>query len=596
MERPTTSIRNSLSPRGRKPASARLGGPPAGVLLFLIGFLAFLPLRAPSYPGTAPTREPVRAPRGMVASSHRLASAVGVAVLQRGGNAVDAAVAVGLALAVVDPRAGNLGGGGFSVIRMADGTTSVVDFREVAPGRANRDMYLDREANVIPEASTVGALAAGVPGTVAGLALALEKHGTLRWRDLVEPARRLALDGFRVSHHFAADLRARTELLERFPESQRIFLRDGQFYREGDTFRQQDLARTLRRLQEKGPGEFYGGRTAELIVRQMEESGGLITLEDLERYRPILRQPVRGTYRGYEVLTMPPPSSGGAVLIEMLNILEQFDLRGIGHNSPEKYHILAEAMKRAFADRAEYFGDPAFVKVPVTGLTSKEYAQELFRSIDRKRATPSERVSPGRPARYESPETTHYSVVDAAGNAVSTTYTLNGAYGSGLTVRGAGFLLNNEMDDFTSKPGAPNLYGLIQGEKNAIAPGKRPLSSMTPTIILKDGRLFLVIGSPGGPTIINTVLQVTLNLVDHGMNLQEAIGAPRVHHQWLPDRIYHEPNGLPRDVVEALRAKGHRLEERSPIGDAQGVVVDPATGMRLGASDPRNPDGRAAGY
>jgi len=567
--------------------------PPFVVAGLLAGGLLFLP----PVSGQSPGRAPVRAPHGMVASASERASQVGVDVLRRGGNAVDAAVAVGLALAVTHPTAGNLGGGGFSVIRMADGTSTVIDFRETAPGRAKRDLYLDERGAVIPEASTVGALAPGVPGTVAGLALALEKHGTRKWRDLVEPARRLAAEGFPVTRHLARDLRAHAPLLERFPESRRIFLKDGAFYREGDTFRQPELAQTLRRLRDRGPREFYEGRTAELIAEEMQAGGGLISREDLRGYRAVVRKPLRGAYRGYEILTMPPPSSGGTALLQMLNVLERFDVAALGHNSSQKQHVLIETMRRAFADRAQFLGDPDFVSVPVAGLTSRRYAAELFKTIDPARATPSDRISHGRPAAYESPETTHYSIVDAQGNAVSTTYTLNGAYGSGLTVTGAGFLLNNEMDDFTSKPGAPNLFGLIQGEANAIAPRKRPLSSMTPTLVLKDGKLRFVVGSPGGPTIINTVLQITVNVIDHGMNLQQAVDAPRIHHQWLPDQVRHEPFGLPRDVLDALKARGHRLAERpGNIGDAQAVMVDPETGDRLGASDPRNPDGRALGY
>jgi gamma-glutamyltranspeptidase / glutathione hydrolase len=538
---------------------------------------------------------PERAPHGMVASASAHASRAGVEILRRGGNAVDAAVAVGLALAVTYPSAGNLGGGGFMLIRMADGRSTVIDFREVAPARARRDMYLDAQGNVIPEASTVGYRAAGVPGTVAGLALALEKHGSMEWRRLVEPARRLAERGFPAGETLARELRS--SRLERFPESRRVFLRDGRPHETGDTFRQPDLARTLRRLQEKGPREFYGGDTARLIARDMEANGGLISLEDLRSYRPVERRPLRGTYRGHEILTMPPPSSGGIALLEMLNILEPLDIRAMGHSSSRKYHVMIEAMRWAFADRAEFPGDPDFVRVPVAGLVSKRYGTELLKTIDLTRATPSDRVRHGQPPAYESPQTTHYSVVDRMGNAVSTTYTLNGAYGSGVTVRGAGFLLNNEMDDFTAKPGTPNLFGLVQGEANRIEPRKRPLSSMTPTILLKNGKLHSVYGSPGGPTIINTVLQVTLNLIDHEMNLQQAVSQPRFHHQWLPDRIDYEPYGAAEDVLSALRDKGHRFADRPRyIGDVQAVMIEPETGTRLGTADPRSPDALAAGY
>ncbi|MBW3622719.1 MAG: gamma-glutamyltransferase [Armatimonadetes bacterium] len=540
---------------------------------------------------------PARARHGMVASANALASQAGVEILKRGGNAVDVAVAVGLALAVTTPEAGNIGGGGFMLIRMADGNSVALDYREAAPRKATRTLYLDRAGNVIPQASTVGHLAVGVPGTVAGFARALERYGTMRWRDVVEPARKLAEKGFPVSHALALGLRSRESLLSQFPESRRIFLKNGLHYREGEIFRQPDLARTLKRLQQKGPRDFYEGATARLLVEEMERNGGLITLEDLKAYRPVEREPVRGEYRGYKIISMPPPSSGGAVLIEMLNMLEGYDLAALGHNSSKTYHLLIEVMRRGFADRAEHFGDPAFVRVPVNALTSESYARSRAQSIDMKRATPSTEVKPGRPMRDEPPQTTHYTVVDAKGNVVSNTYTLNTAYGSGVTVRGAGFLLNNEMDDFTAKPGSPNAFGLIQGEANAIAPGKRPLSSMTPTLVLKEGKLFVALGSPGGPTIINSVMQVLLNLIDHGMTLQGAVNAPRIHHQWLPDRVRHEPYGLARDVREALEAKGHRFEaEPRWMGDVEAIMIEPGTGMRLGASDPRNPDAGVRGY
>lgn len=542
---------------------------------------------------------PARARRGMVASSDEIASKVGGEILKRGGNAVDAAVAVGLALAVTWPGAGNIGGGGFMVIRMASGSTTAIDYRETAPAKAHRGLYLDKRGEVLPEASTVGRRAVGVPGTVAGLALALEKYGTMKWRDVVEPARALAAEGFTVSHALAESLRRQDKLFGRFPESRRIFHRGGKHYEDGETFKQPELAQTLARLQEDGPREFYEGRTARLIAEDMRTDNGLITLDDLKSYKAVERRPLYGNYRGYEIITMPPPSSGGAVLIEMLNVLERYDLAALGHNSSAKYHLLIEVMRRAFADRAEFFGDPDFVKVPVERLTSKSYAAELGRSINIGRATPSARIRPGRPSAREPRHTTHYSVVDAAGNAVSNTYTLNGEYGSGVTVRGAGFLLNNEMDDFTSRPGAPNLFGLIQGEANAITAGKRPLSSMTPTVVLKDGRLFLVVGSEGGPTIITQVLQVLINVIDHGMNIQQAVNAPRIHHQWRPDVVKHEPYGLAPDVLEALKKKGHKLEIDPDYlypGDVAGIMIAPGTGARLGASDPRNPNASATGY
>lgn len=557
--------------------------------------VALVPLAAPESRAQIRGFVPVVAARGMVASSSEPASRAGLQVLKDGGNAVDAAVAVGLALAVTYPSAGNLGGGGFMLVRLADGRATAIDFRETAPGRATRDLYLDSAGNVIPEASLVGYRAVGVPGTVAGLGYARDRYGSLPWRRLVEPARKLAADGFPASSSLAAELR--NDLLGRFPESRRIFQRDGRFLEAGETFKQPDLAATLGRIQKDGPREFYEGRTARLLAEDMAANNGLITLEDLRGYRPVEREPLRGTYRGFEIVTMPPPSSGGIALLEMLNILENTDLRASGAGSSRTYHYTVEAMRRAFADRSRYPGDPGFVQVPVRGLTAKPYAQALFGTIDPARATPSSEITAGRPQPYESPQTTHYSVVDAQGNAVSVTYTLNGWYGSGATVRGAGFLLNNEMDDFTAKAGVPNLFGLIQGEQNAIQPGKRPLSSMTPTFVLRDGKLLYAVGSPGGPTIINTVLQVILNVTDHRMNLAEAVAAPRLHHQWLPDELVHEPHRLPEDVKSALERLGHKLAERPRyLGDVQAVGIEPQTGRRLGASDPRSPDAAALGY
>ena len=570
--------------------------------LFILAHLILFSLAGltPLAPVAAQVGAPARARGGMVASDHSIASEVGVQIMRRGGNSVDAAVAVALALSVVFPRAGNLGGGGFMVIRMADGKAVVIDYRETAPAKAHRDMYLDKERNPVPEASTAGYLAPGVPGTVAALSLALERYGTMKWRDVVEPARKLAADGFPVSFAFADSLRRFEPVAKRFPETYRIFLRNGRHYEAGETFSQPELAETLRRLQAGGAREFYEGRTARLIAEDMRANGGLITLEDLKGYKPVVREPLRGTYRGYEILTLPPSSSGGVALLEMLNILERFDLAKMGFNSSEKNHLMVEAMRRAYADRAEFLGDPAFVRVPSAGLTSKRYAAEVSKTIDVSRATPSTRIGHGNPALYESPQTTHFSVVDAAGNAVSNTFTLRNNYGSGVTVRGAGFLLNNTMDDFASKPGSPNATGSITKEANAIAPGKRPLSSQTPTVVLKGGEVFLVVGGAGAQTIPNTVLQIILNVIDHGMNIQQAIGAPRLHHQWMPDVIRYERNGISRDTADALRARGHQFAEPltlSPfLGLAQGVTIEPESKVRSGASDPRNPEGRAVGH
>lgn len=490
------------------------------------------------------------------------------------------------------------------VIRRADGTTEAIDYRERAPLGATRDMYVDENGAVIAGASTTGHLASGVPGTIAGLALAQQRHGKLKWADVVEPALKLAADGFEIDYHLARSLGGKTnsERLSRYAESKRIFLRDGKPYQQWEKLVQPELAATLKRIRDKGPREFYEGETARLIVEEMKRGGGLITLRDLKEYDPTIRQPLRGTYRGHEIITMPPPSSGGAVLLEMLNILERYDLGSVGHNASAYVHVLTETMRRAFADRAKFMGDTDFVAgVPIAGLISKKYADEIAKSIDLTKATSSSTVAAGNPSAYESTETTHFSIVDAEGNVVSNTTTLNDSYGSAVTVRGAGFLLNDEMDDFTSKPGTPNLYGLIQGEANAIAPRKRPLSSMTPTIVLKGGKPYLVVGSPGGPTIINTVLQIVLNVIDHDMTIQGAVDAPRFHHQWLPDEINWEREGLNADTRAILEKIGHKFREKegftdsTTIGDAHAILIDPESGMKLGASDPRL-GGAPAGY
>ncbi|MFP5265141.1 MAG: gamma-glutamyltransferase [Blastocatellia bacterium] len=550
--------------------------------------LIFLTAASAALPSPAASREPVHARNGIVASTSEIASRVGVEIMKRGGNAVDAAVAVGLALAVVWPSAGNLGGGGFMMIRRADGSTEVIDYRERAPLSASRDMYLDKAGNVIKDASTVGHRAAGVPGTVAGLSMALKRHGKLSWADCVEPARRLAAEGFVLNYAAARSLKGSSDLLSKFPESRRIFLRGGKYFEEGERLTQPELAGTLSRLKLQGPREFYEGKTAQMIASDMKANGGLITLRDLKEYEPTIRKPIKGTYRGYDILTMPPPSSGGVALIEMLNMLEGYKLSEYGSSSSEAVHLLVETQRRAFADRAEFMGDADFVKVPVEGLTSKKYAGELVKTIDPERATPSSEIRAGRPTAYESAETTHYTIIDAEGNVVSNTYTLNNSFGAGATARGTGILLNNEMDDFTSKPGVPNAYGLLQSEANAIAPRKRPLSAMTPTIVLKDGKVYFAIGSPGGPTIINTVLQVIVNIIDFNMNIQQAIDAPRFHHQWMPDQIRWEPYGLNLDTRRALEKRGHVFADKpGSMGDAEGVMIDPKSGMRLGASDPR---------
>ena len=534
---------------------------------------------------------PVAARHAMVVSSEAHASEAGLEILKAGGNAVDAAVAVGFALAVTHPEAGNIGGGGFMLVRLAGGESVVVDYREEAPAVASRDMYLDSEGRAIPGASTEGALAVAVPGTVAGLALAHQRYGKLPWRRVLAPAIRLAAKGFPVSYELSESLRANREQLAKFPASRRIFLRDGRPFEPGEIFRQPELAKTLRRIARQGPLGFYQGRIARAIVSTLQNYHGRIEPADLQQYQAKIRQPLRGTFRGYEILTVPPPSSGGVGLIEMLNVLEPLDLGP--PNSYESIHLITEAMRRAYADRAAYLGDADFVSVPVRGLTSKQYAAKLREEI--LKAPAEVAVQAGHPADFEATQTTHFSVVDADGNAVANTYTLNGSYGSFLTVEGAGFLLNNEMDDFATKPGEPNMYGLVQGEANAIGPHRRPLSSMTPTIVIQDGKVRLVLGSPGGGTIINTVLQVLLNVLVFRMDIRQAVTAPRFHHQWSPDQLVMEEWGFSADTVRKLEEAGYKLEDRDRMGACEAIEIDPETGWRFGAADPRA-GGKAVGY
>ena len=572
------------------------------LLAFTIGvsFISISLAQVAPY-AVAASREPVRAKHGMVASTSEVASQVGVDVMKRGGNAVDAAIAVAFALQVTHPAAGNLCGGGFMMIRLSNGKTTAIDYREMAPATATRNIYLDKDGNVLKGEGgpLVGYRAAGVPGTVRGMELALKKYGSgkLTWSQLIEPARRLAVNGFTVTNSLSSSLRSNEGYLSKYPETKRIYLNSGRLYNEGDVFKQPDLAATFSRLQREGPNEFYQGLTARLIVDDMKRNNGLMTIDDLRGYVAKEREPLRGNYRGYEIISMPPPSSGGAVLLEMLNILEGYDLSKLDPNSSDRYHLMAEAMRRAFADRAEYMGDSDFVKVPVSGLIDKAYAATLRSSISTERASTSAEVRAGKPAGYESDETTHFTVVDAEGNAVSNTYTLNNSYGSAAVAKGTGMLLNDEMDDFAAKPGTANMYGLIQGERNAVAPRKRPLSAMTPTIVLrKDGSLWFTIGSPGGPTIINTVLCVITDVIDFDMNIQQAIDAPRLHHQWLPDELVGEPYGFSGDTQRALSARGHTLGKQKYLGDAEGIMIEEKTGMRLGATDPRRSDGAAIGY
>ena len=578
--------------------------------------VVLLVLLSVSYGTTAAAAtQPVHAQHGIVVSVHELASRAGTEIMQAGGNAIDAAVATGFALAVVHPPAGNIGGGGFMLIRMADGKTHFLDYREKAPAAATRDMYLDAQSNVIAGASLIGYRSIGVPGSVAGLAYAETKWGKLPLKQVIAPAIKLAREGYSLTWDQARDLHDKN--LAKFPESRRIFQRDGDYYRAGETFRQPDLARTLERIA-ADPDDFYHGALAKEIAAVVQKGGGLITADDLARYEVKEREPVRGTYRGYEVITAPPPSSGGTVLIEVLNILEGYDLAKMGNRSAQAIHFEVEAFRRGFFDRAEFMGDPDFSKIPVAQLIDKKYAAAWRDSIDPGHASPSKELKrpaifseleqyakehPAAVMPHESDQTTHYSIVDADGNAVSVTTTLNGWFGSRVTVDGLGFLLNDEMDDFSSKPGAPNSDGLIQGEANAIGPGKRPLSSMTPTIVAHDGKTVMVLGSPGSSKIITTVANVLIGVIDYGMNIQEAENAPRFHNQWLPDVVNVEKWFSP-DTLSALRQMGYNIQAgiyegpdlRPYWSDAECIAIDEKTGERLGASDIRNSNGKAVGY
>ncbi|HHW4912683.1 gamma-glutamyltransferase [Escherichia coli] len=503
---------------------------------------------------------PVRAKQGMVASVDATATQVGVDILKEGGNAVDAAVAVGYALAVTHPQAGNLGGGGFMLIRSKNGNTTAIDFREMAPAKATRDMFLDDQGNPDSKKSLTSHLASGTPGTVAGFSLALDKYGTMPLNKVVQPAFKLARDGFIVN----------------------------------DTLVQANLAKSLEMIAENGPDEFYKGTIAEQIAQEMQKNGGLITKEDLAAYKAVERTPISGDYRGYQVYSMPPPSSGGIHIVQILNILENFDMKKYGFGSADAMQIMAEAEKYAYADRSEYLGDPDFVKVPWQALTNKAYAKSIADQIDINKAKPSSEIRPGKLAPYESNQTTHYSVVDKDGNAVAVTYTLNTTFGTGIVAGESGILLNNQMDDFSAKPGVPNVYGLVGGDANAVGPNKRPLSSMSPTIVVKDGKTWLVTGSPGGSRIITTVLQMVVNSIDYGMNVAEATNAPRFHHQWLPDELRVE-KGFSPDTLKLLEAKGQKVALKEAMGSTQSIMVGP-DGELYGASDPRSVDDLTAGY
>jgi gamma-glutamyltranspeptidase/glutathione hydrolase len=572
-------------------------------------------------------QQAVRAAHGMVATDEELGSQAGVEILKRGGNAMDAAVAVAFALAVVEPAAGNIGGGGFMLIRLADGKTTFLDYRETAPGKATRDMYIRKDGKLDEEASVIGYRSVAVPGTVAGLELALKTYGSMKLSDAMAPAIRLAGQGFRVSDKLARQLEVERPGLQHFAMSQRIFLDGGQLLKAGDTLKQPELAATLKRISENGAEEFYRGETAQMLVAEMSKNGGLITLDDLANYKVRVREVLRAKYESgghtWEVLTAPPPSSGGVAVIEAQNMLQGVPLKG--WDDPQSVHMVAETMRRVFADRAAYLADPDYSNVPVAGLTDACYAKERAATINPAKASSSKDVKAGTPhmcgvaanpeaaphmvgSLGEGHHTTHFSVVDAAGNAVASTYTLNDSYGSHVT-SSAGFLLNDEMDDFTTQPGVPNaLFGLMQSDANAIVPGHRPLSSMTPTILLRDGKLSFVTGSPGGPTIISVTLLSIINWMQLGMDAQAAINAPRFHHQWMPDRIRMEAE-FPESMEQALRARGHQIERgwyetaslgheakwRKHMGLVNAIGIDPQTGERLGAADPRDA-GAAVGY
>ena len=551
-------------------------------------------LAANRYDSSNAIFHPVYGKNGMVASEQGLATQVGLDILKQGGNAIDAAVAVGFALAVVLPNAGNIGGGGFMVLHDdKTGKDVAIDFREIAPAKASRDMYLDNQGNVIDGKSLFTHDASGVPGTVAGMEYALKKWGTMPLSKVLEPAIKLADKGFIVSDVLAQTLKEEKSTLGKWSSSKAIFFKNGEPLKSGDLLVQKDLAKSLRLIAKQGAKAFYQGEIATKIAKEMQSQGGTMTLEDLKAYKVVERQPIIGDYRGYKVVTMPPPSSGGVHLIEILNMLEHYPIKEDGVNSAKNIHHMAESMKLAYADRSEYLGDPDFVKIPVTGLTSKAYANERVKTIDDNKARLSSNIKPGKPQPYESDQTTHFSVMDKAGNAAAVTYTLNLNFGSGIVVEGTGILLNNEMDDFSVKPGVPNAFGLVGGTANAIEAKKRPLSSMTPTIVMKNNKPWLVTGSPGGARIITTVLQSVVNTIDHEMNPAEAIITPRVHHQWLPDELRVE-EGISPDTIKLLQDKGHKVVTKAPMGRIQIIQADDS-GF-YGYSDPRNPDGKTLGF
>jgi gamma-glutamyltranspeptidase/glutathione hydrolase len=539
--------------------------------------------------------QPYWAENGMVSSQEAMATDVGVAILKQGGNAVDAAVAVGFSLAVTYPRAGNIGGGGFMMVYLAkEKKTIAIDYREMAPSAAHKDIFLDENGDVDNQKARFHGLSSGVPGTVMGLELALKEYGTMTLAQVMQPAIDQAEKGIVVTRGLSNSLSAMQNRLSRWESTKDIFYPNkGQPLAIGQYLYQPELANSLKLIAKQGSKGFYQGVTASKIAAAVQEAGGIMTVADLANYQAKIRHPIMGTYRGYDILSMPPPSSGGIHLVQILNTLENYPIDQWGHNSANTIHVMAEAMKRAYADRSEYLGDDDFVSVPMKALTNKTYANSIAKKIDMKHATSSELIKPGQLAPYESPQTTHFSVVDKWGNAVANTYTLNFSYGSGLVAKGTGILMNNEMDDFSSKPGVPNGYGLLGGSANAIEPQKRPLSAMTPTIVLKNGDLFLVTGTPGGSRIITTTLQIVMNVIDHHMNIAEATNATRIHHQWFPDEIRVE-RGLSIDTVKLLEEKGHKINLKNSMGSTQSIMKT-EQGL-FGATDPRSKAGKVSGY
>ena len=551
--------------------------------LFLVLFLLTLTTSTTLPQGS------VTSQNGMVVTAEPIATRVGVQILKSGGNAIDAGVAAGFALAVTYPTAGNIGGGGYMVLHLKNGENIAIDFREKAPLSAHKNMYLNKKGDFDSSMSQENATSSGVPGSVAGLIYALKKYGTMSLKDVITPAIQLAENGFILSHASVQSIESEGNALRKFESTRKIFYKNEIPYKAGDLFIQKDLAKTLSSIRDNGIDGFYKGEVASLIVKQMKNNGGFITEDDLLKYQVVEKKALQGTYRGYDIVTMPPSSSGGIALIEMLNILENYDLSKEDWGSAGYYQKLVETMKRAYADRSEYLGDPAFVKVPQEWLTSKEYAKKLFSKINKKSVIASKYIKPGKIKKiaHESEQTTHYSIMDRFGNAVSVTTTLNSTFGSKLVVDGAGFLLNNEMDDFSAKPGVPNQFGLIGGAANAIAPEKRMLSSMTPTIILKNGVPVIVVGSPGGSTIITAVLQVVINCIDFRMNIREAIDRPRIHHQWYPDIVDYEPYSLPKEVIFKLKNKGYVLGKKRKLGLVEAISYDNKTNIFFGATDSR---------